>query len=249
MSHFALENIARIKPIIESISEFTDECLLTMNDKGIYIEGTDPSLISKIEFFMPKKMFNNYHMETEETIGLNIDSISRICRRTNPDEIVVIDFSSKGGKIELKLESDIKRNFEFNLISTSNFNIPVLNPKYSTFIEIDSRIFKDIIKDMALIGGTILFSVHKNDISILCEDYTSKALAELSSTSKAIRKFESKSIQRSKYNVNYVLSFLNAFSVSDFLKVSVGGTKLPLKLEYPIAEDGRFTMYLAPMEI
>lgn len=249
MSHFVLENISYIKSVIESISEFTDECLVTVNNNGLYIEGTDPSLISKIEFFIPKKIFDKYEIEVEESIGVNIDSISKILRRANPGELMIFDVNSKAGKFELTFESDIKRNFEFNLLSTSNFNIPSLNPKYSTFIEIDSKIFRDIIRDMAIIGGTILFSIHKNNMSILCEDYTSKALAELPSTSKSIRKFESKTTQRSKYNLNYILSFLNASSISDFLKVSVGGTKLPLKLEYPIDDEGRFTLYLAPMEI
>lgn len=249
MSYFLLSNISLIKPIIESISEFTDECLLTLNNKGIYIEGTDPSLISKVEFFLPKKMFDKFDIETEESVGVNIDALSKICKRAIPEEAVAMAVNSKSSKIELTLESNIKRNFEFSLLSTSNFNIPSLNPKYSTFIEIDSKVFRDIIKDMAIIGGTILFSVHKNNIAILTEDYNSKALVEVSSDSKSIRKFEVKNPQRSKYNLSYILSFLNAFSISDFLKISVGGTKLPLKLEYPIQEDGRFTLYLAPMEI
>jgi proliferating cell nuclear antigen len=249
MSHFVFGNIAYIRPIIESISEFADECLLTINNNGLYIEGTDPSLISKIEFFLPSKMFDKYEIEAEESVGINIDSLSRICRRTNPEDMMIVDISSKTGKIGLTFESDIKRNFEFTLLSTTNFNIPSLNPNYSTFIEIDSKIFRDTIKDMAIIGGTILFSVNKNNLAILSEDYTSKALAEISSKSKSIRKYESKTSQHSKYNLNYILSFLNACAISDFVKISVGGTKLPLKLEYPMEEEGRFTLYLAPMEI
>ena len=249
MSHFISQNITNIKPVIESISELTGECLFTIDNKGIYIEGTDPSLISKVEFFIPAKYFDKFEIEGEESIGINIDSIAKICRRANSNESMIIDVNSKAGKVELILESDFKRNFEFTLLSTANFNIPKLNPKYSTFIEIDSKIFRDIIKDMAVIGGTILFSVHKNNISILSEDYTSKALAEISSESKSIKRFEAKTTQRSKYNLNYILTFLNAFAVSDYLKISVGGSKLPLKLEYPIGEEGRFTLYLAPMEI
>src|SRR5690606_13792112 len=118
-------------------------------------EGTDPSLISKVEFFIPAKYFDKFEIENEESIGINIDSIAKICRRANPNESMIIDVNSKAGKVELTLESDFKRNFEFTLLSTANFNIPKLNPKYSTFIEIDSKIFRDIIKDMAVIGGTI----------------------------------------------------------------------------------------------
>ena len=249
MSRFISSDISSIKQVIESISELTGECLFTIKNNGIYIEGTDPSLISKVEFFMPAKTFDTFQIDVEESIGINIDSFARICKRASAGESLIIDVNSKAGKIEIVLESDFKRNFEFTLLSTSNFNIPTLNPKYSTFIEIDSKIFRDIIKDMAIIGGTILFSVHKNNISILSEDYTSKALAEISSDSSSIRKFETKTTQRSKYNLNYILSFLNAYALSDYLKISVGGTKLPLKLEYPINNEGRFTLYLAPMEI
>ncbi|KYC45154.1 MAG: DNA polymerase sliding clamp [Candidatus Methanofastidiosum methylothiophilum] len=249
MSRFISKDITDIKSVIESISELTGECLFTINKDGLYIEGTDPSLISKVEFLIPSKNFDTYEVDSEESIGINIDSFSKICRRAHPSESLLIDVNSKAGKIELILESDIRRNFEFTLLSTSNFNIPKLNPKYSTFIEIDSKLFRDIIKDMAVIGGTILFSVHKNNLSILSEDYTSKALAEITSDSKSIKKFESKTTLHSKYNLNYILSFLNAYTLSDYLKISVGGTKLPLKLEYPVGEDGRFTLYLAPMEI
>ncbi len=249
MFHLILQNLKSVTPIVESISELTGECLFTFNDSGVYIEGTDPSLISKVEFLLPINSFDKFEIDGEELIGLNIDSIARICRRANPGESLSINVNPKGGKIELILESDFKRNFEFTLLSTGNFNIPKLNPKYSTFIEIDSKVFRDIIKDMAVISGTILFSVHKNSISISSEDYTSKALAEIPSESKSIKKFESKTIQRAKYNLNYILSFLNAYTVSDTLRISVGGTKLPLKLEYPLGEDGRFTLYLAPMEI
>jgi proliferating cell nuclear antigen PCNA len=249
MSRFISRDITTIKQVIESISELTGECLFTINNKGIYIEGTDPSLISKVEFFIPAKTFDTFEIDAEESIGINIDSFARICRRAYAGESLIIDVNSKAGRIELILERDFKRNFEFTLLSTSNFNMPTLNPKYSTFIEIDSKIFRDIIKDMAVIGGTILLSVHKNNLSILSEDYTSKALAEISSNSSSIKKFETKTTQRSKYNLNYILSFLNAYALSDYLKISVGGTKLPLKLEYPIYGEGRFTLYLAPMEI
>ncbi|NYT04466.1 MAG: proliferating cell nuclear antigen (pcna) [Candidatus Methanofastidiosa archaeon] len=249
MSRFISSDITTIKQVIESISELTGECLFTIKNNGIYIEGTDPSLISKVEFFIPAKTFDTFEIDVEESIGINIDSFARICRRAYAGESLIIDVNSKAGKIELILERDLKRNFEFTLLSTSNFNIPKLNPKYSTFIEIDSKIFRDIIKDMAVIGGTILLSVHKNNISILSEDYTSKALSEISSDSSSIKKFETKTTQRSKYNLNYILSFLNAYTLSDYLKISVGGTKLPLKLEYPINDEGRFTLYLAPMEI
>jgi proliferating cell nuclear antigen PCNA len=249
MSRFISRDITTIKQVIESISELTGECLFTIKNNGIYIEGTDPSLISKVEFFIPAKSFDTFEIDVEESIGINVDSFARICRRAHASESLIIDVNSKAGKIELVLESDFKRNFEFTLLSTSNFNIPALNPKYSTFIEIDSKIFRDIIKDMAVIGGTILFSVHKNNISILSEDYTSKALAEIFSDSSSIKKFETKTTQRSKYNLNYILSFLNAYTLSDYLKISVGGTKLPLKLEYPTNNEGRFTLYLAPMEI
>jgi len=249
MSHFVLQNITTIKQVLESISELTGECLVTIDNNGVYLEGTDPSLISKVEFLIPAKAFDKFEIEVEESIGVNVDSFAKIFKRAYSSESLIIDVNSKAGKVELILESDFKRNFEFTLLSTSNFNIPKLNPRYSTFIEIDSKTFKDIIKDMAIIGGTILLSVHKNNISILSEDYTSKALAEIPSESKSIKKFESKTIQRSKYNLNYILSFLNSYSISDYVKISLGGTKLPLKLEFPTAEEGRFTLYLAPMEI
>ena len=249
MSRFISQNITNIKPVIESISELTGECLFTINKDGIYIEGTDPSLISKVEFLIPAKTFDKFEIDAEESVGVNIDSFAKICKRAYQNELMIIDVNSKAGKLELILESDFKRNFEFTLLSTTNFNIPKLNPKYTSFIEIDSKIFRDIIRDMAVIGGTILFSVHKDNICILSEDYTSKALAEISSESKSIKKFEAKTTQRSKYNLNYISSFLNALNVSDYLKISVGGSKLPLKLEYPIGDEGRFTLYLAPMEI
>ncbi len=249
MSRFVSQNIGNIKPVIESISELTGECLFTLKKNEIYIEGTDPSLISKVEFLLPASYFSKYDLEEEESIGINLDSFARICKRTYPGETMIIDVNSKTGKLELILESDFKRNFEFTLLSTTTFNIPKINPKYSTLIEIESKTFRDIVKDMAIIGGTIVLSLNKNKIVISSQDTTSKALAEISSNSKSIKKFEVKGPQRSKYNISYVLSFLNAFSVSDYLKISVGGTKLPLKLEYPLDDEGRFTMYLAPMEI
>ena len=53
MSRFISRDITTIKQVIESISELTGECLFTIKNNGIYIEGTDPSLISKVEFFLP----------------------------------------------------------------------------------------------------------------------------------------------------------------------------------------------------
>lgn len=249
MSSFVSQNISNIKPVIESISELTGECLFTLNKNEIYVEGTDPSLISKVEFLLPASNFDKYDLDEEGSVGINIDSFSRICKRAFPGDSMAININSKTGKLELVLESDFKRNFEFTLLSTTNFNIPKLNPKYSTFIEIESKIFRDVIKDMSLIGGTVVISINKNNISISSQDTTSKALAEIPYDSKSIIKYKVNNSQRSKYNISYVLSFLNAFSISDSLKISIGGTKLPLKLEYPWGKEGRFTMYLAPMEI
>lgn len=235
-----------IKYLIDSLSELAEDALIFLEGEGVRVEAADPSLICKIEAFFSKNGFSEYEFEEKKRIGIDVESLAKVTRRIRHEDTMQLFFEE--GIMRVSLDGVVRRDFHNALIEPKQEELPHLELEFPVILEMDSSVFREIVKDVSVMGNTVLFGVDEKGFSLTAEGDTGKVKIEVPRDNPAIRKLEKKGDCLCKFNLGYLLSFLRASFVSDTVLINFGGKEIPLKIVCPFEENSFLTFYLAPME-
>ena len=246
MFRASLDDAKNLKYIMESISELVDEAVFFLRKNVMSMEACDPSLVCKIELDLQSSFFNEYQLSEDRTIGLSVNALRKVSRRIHLGDGMLMELN--GGTMDFTLRSSIERQFQCMLLEAQEEVLPTINVEYPVLIEMDVSVFKEGVRDAAIVANTVLFEVTPEEMIISAEGDTERARIRISKNSESVRRFEVKKNCSSKFNLGYLLSFLHSSYISDRVRISMGDKNLPLRIDFPV-ESMRLTFYLAPMEL
>ncbi|HOP09628.1 MAG TPA: proliferating cell nuclear antigen (pcna) [Candidatus Methanofastidiosa archaeon] len=236
----------KIKYILESIAEIVDEASFVFDETSFRINGADPSIISKVEVYLNKDFFNEYYVEEPSEMGVDMSSLDKIAKRILFNDKFTIKSRANENSLELILDGDIQRKFDASLIDISN-NLPKISLEFPVMVEIDAETFKNSIKDLAVIGGSVIFDASPGQMIMSSIGETGNAVVTIKNVNGTVKEMLVNKSCSARYNISYLMSFLKAGQISDTIKIFFGDKDLPLKLEF-VFDNGNMMFYLAPME-
>jgi len=246
MIEVSVQDSRKIKYILESIAEIVDEASFFFDKNSFRINGADPSIISKVEVYLNKEFFNHYHVEEPRVIGVDMSSLDKIAKRILINDKFTMISDPHESSLQLVLNGGIERRFDASLIEMSN-NLPRIALDFPVMIEMDTEAFKNSIKDLAVIGGSVVFNAAPGQMILQSVGETGNAIVTIKNGNEIIKKMMVNKACSARYNISYLMSFLKAGQISDTIRVFFGDKDLPLKLEF-IFDYGNIMFYLAPME-
>jgi proliferating cell nuclear antigen PCNA len=236
----------KIKYILESIAEIVDEASFFFDENSFRINGADPSIISKVEVYLNKEFFNDYHVDESRELGVEMSSLDKIAKRILFNDKFTMKSKINEGSLELVLDGGIERRFDASLIEISN-NLPKIALEFPVMVEIDTETFKNSIKDLAVIGGSVIFDASPGQMVMSSIGETGNAVVTIKNANDTVREMLVNKSCSARYNISYLMSFLKAGLISDTIRIFFGDKDLPLKLEF-VFDNGNMMFYLAPME-
>jgi proliferating cell nuclear antigen PCNA len=246
MFRASLNDAKNLKYIIESISELVDEAVFFLKGDVLSMEACDPSLVCKVELDLYSSFFNEYHTSEEKTLGLSMNALRKVSRRIHLGDGMEMELN--GGTMDFTLRSTIERQFQCMLLEAQEEVLPTIDVEYPVFIEMDVSVFKEGVRDAAIVANSVLFEVNPEEMIISAEGDTERARIRIFKNSESVRRFEVEKSCSSRFNLGYLLSFLHSSYVSDRVHIHMGDKNLPLRIDFPV-EGMRLTFYLAPMEL
>lgn len=235
-----------MKYLTDALSELAEDAHIIMNGEGIRIEAADPSLICKVEAFFSRNEFTEYETEGEKRVAIDVESLAKVTRRIRHADI--IHLSLEEGLMRVSLAGEVRRDFHNALIEPHQEELPRIDVDYPARLEMDSSVFREIVKDVAVVGNTVLLCVDEDTFSLTAEGDTGKVRIEIPRENSAMRRLDKKTDCTSRFNLGYLLSFMRASFISEVVVLQFGDKEVPLKLLFP-SEGGTFVaFYLAPME-
>ncbi|MBU7031875.1 MAG: proliferating cell nuclear antigen (pcna) [Theionarchaea archaeon] len=242
----SLNDAKNLKYIMESMSDLVDEAVFFLRKDMLRLEACDPSLVCKIELDLHDTFFNEYQASEERTIGLSMSALRKISRRIHLGDGMSLQLN--GGTMDFTLHSSIKRQFQCMLLETQEDTLPTIDVEYPVYIEMDVSVFKEAIRDAAIVANSVLFDITPDEMIISAEGDTERARICIHRGSESVRKFEVNKECHSRFNLGYLVSFLHSSYISDLIQIRMGDKTLPLRVDFLI-EGMRLTFYLAPMEL
>ncbi len=246
MFRASLNDAKNLKYIIESMSELVDEAVFFLHKDVLSMEACDPSLVCKVELDLQSSFFNEYQATEERTIGLSMNALRKVSRRIHLGDGMLMELN--GGTMDFTLQSSIERQFQCLLLEVQEEVLPTIDVEYPIFVEMDVSVFKEGVRDAAVVANSVLFKVNTEEMIISAEGDTERARIRIPRTSESVKKFVVREECCSKFNLGYLVSFLHSSYVSERVHIYMGGKNLPLRIDFPV-EGMRLTFYLAPMEL
>ena len=245
-----LENSRILKGIVETLASIIDETEFRVTPKEFTISAMDPSRICLLKLSLKKDDFDDYQCSKESKVGLNLDDLDKILKRSAANDSVEIDFNETDQKIKIKMQREglsRTRTFSLALLDIDIEEIPmdnllkieypsnwVIAPDFLVEAIKDAEIYSEILNINANEGQGLIFS-SSGQIGEMEYDLNEDDLIES----------ELKGSSSGAYSLTFLKAILKIASITEKLEISLK-TDHPLKMNFDLLEGGKLSYFLAP---
>ena len=245
-----LENSRILKGIVETLASIIDETEFRVTPKEFTISAMDPSRICLLKLSIKKDNFDEYKCSKESKVGLNLDDLDKILKRSAATDAVEIDFNEKDQKIKIKMQREgtsRTRTFSLALLDIDIEEIPMenlLNIEYSSKWVIDPEFLVEAIKD-AEIYSEILNMKSIEDQGLVFS--STGQIGEMNYELELDELIETdiNGTSSGAYSLTFLKAILKISSITEKLEISLK-TDHPLKMMFNLLEGGELFYFLAP---
>lgn len=194
------ENPGVLSRVIEIISELVTEVKIKVNDQGFSITAMDPANVSMVKFMLPKSSFSVFETE-EEILGINLDNLKRILKRSGSTSSLVLE--KKENFLNIQIHDRIKRNFNLSLIEIEGEEKDMPDIEFNSAVRMNSSDFVDSIEDCMVVADACSFIIKDGKFIIEAKGLNS-AMSEFSGDEAEISAENCKS----RYSLEYLQKFV-----------------------------------------
>lgn len=200
-----LENSSTLSKAVELISELVAEVKIRLNEYGLSITAIDPANVAMVGLRIPKKSFSEFDSGSE-TLGVNLDSLKRILKRSSGSLIL----EKRENLLYIQMEDRIKRNFILSLMDIETEDKDMPNLEFSARVELQSEDLIDSVEDCAVVADACSFIIKEEKFIIEAKGLNSTR-TEFSSDEAKINAEDCKS----RYSLEYLQKFIKASKLAD----------------------------------
>jgi proliferating cell nuclear antigen PCNA len=239
-----LENVSILTDSIATIAEFIDETELHLKEKGLEMVAADRAVVVVVDFALYRSVFDEYAIDDERKIGINLQNLLQILRRAAPNDIMTMQLEDN--KFRITFEGDSVRHFVLPLIDISREETPPLDKLvFSAMFKMNSDILNSGVEDAELITDSVVFTVRKDMLTMKGESDSSFTQLEVPSGSDALKIVDMGEPVRSRYSLDYLKKIIKARKISSEASISMS-TDYPMKIEFDVPGKIRLGFILAP---
>lgn len=229
---------------VSTIGELIDEGIFSLNKDGISFVAADRAMVSVVDFKMAASAFDEYKLDTEQKIGLNITNLLSVLKRVDADDKLVLNLQDS--KLEIRLEGKSKRRFVVPLLDISQEEIPPISQlEFPAKAELKPHLLMVGIEDADIISDAVLFEAMNDKFVMRAEGDVSKAELELERGNENLLNLETSSEVKSRYPIDYLKKMVKAAKIADNATIRFG-QDYPMKLEFKAGDKASMTFILAP---
>ncbi len=245
-----LENSRILKGIVETLASIIDETEFRVTPKEFTISAMDPSRICLLKLSLKKENFDEYQCNKESKVGLNLDDLDKILKRSAANDSVEINFNETDQKIKIKMQREgmsRTRTFSLALLDIEIEEIPmdnllkieypskwVIEPGFLVEAIKDAEIYSEILNIAANEGKGLIFTstgqIGEMEYNLSEDDLIETAIEGSSNGA---------------YSLTFLKAILKIASITEKLEISLK-TDHPLKMIFNLLEGGELSYFLAP---
>ena len=233
------------KTINSAISTLVDEATFEATSEGISFRGMDPSHVALIDIFWPNTAFDSYECDSELKFGVRISEFSKLIKRTDRKdelEVSIIDQDV----LRIKTSGSYKREYKMRLIESSSGSTPLPKLSFNSKLVITLPSFVKILSVIEVVSEYVEIESYPEKIEFVGKSDTGEAVVTMEPNSEGLEEINVKEESKATYSLDYLLKIVKSVSTVGVAAAIEYSTKMPIRLEFRIANIGRIHFYLAP---
>lgn len=229
---------------VSTIGELIDEGVFNLTKDGISFIAADRAMVSVVDFKMSPTAFDEYKIDSEQRIGLNITNLLSVLKRVGNDDELTLNLQDS--KLEIKLQGSSKRRFVVPLLDISQEEIPPISQlEFPAKVEVKPHILESGIEDADIISDAVIFETSNDKFIMRAEGDVSRAELELERGNENLLNLEANSEVKSRYPIDYLKKMVKAAKIADKATIRLG-QDYPMKLEFKAGDKASISFVLAP---
>jgi len=242
-----------LKQIIEAIKDLVQDTNIDCSDDEFQIMAMDSSHVSLVHVVLRSTGFDHYRCDRPVSLGINCGNMSKIMKCAGNDDVITVKAEDEGGSVlSLIFASPSQEriaDFELKLMDIDSEQLAIPDTSYKCTIKMPSGEFQRIIRDMQILGDSLVISCSKEGVRFSVEGDMGKGNVLLRANP-SDKEDEQVIIDMDEpVELTFALRYLNLFTKATGLGGSVVismSPEVPVVVEYPIEEIGQIKYFLAP---
>jgi len=239
-----LTDIRLLTDSISTIAEIIDEGIFKLSKDGISLIASDRAMVAVVNFKISSSAFENFEVDKEQTMGLDITNFLSVLRRAGADDKAT--FSLQDSKLEVVLRNSGRRKFVLPLLDLSQEEIPAVDQlEFASKVELAPDILQSGVADAEVVADSVIFDVNVAGFSMKAEGDISSTELELEKGDKSLLQLKVDGNARARYPLDYLKKIVKAAKISESV-VLEWGQDYPMKISFKSGDKISLSFVLAP---
>jgi len=225
------------------ISNIIDEGLFKVDSNGLSLLSPDRNVIVVVDFKLLSTAFDEFEVEGEVNLGLNMANLMGILKRVKPTDKVTL--KSTANKLEIIIEGNGRRKFDLPLLDLKVEKPPIDQLKFTGKADLESHILEEGVEDAGVVSDSVVLEVSPELFKLAAKGDVSSAELELKKGHDGLLNLESKSLVKARYPVDYLRKIAKACKLSKQVSLEFGNN-YPIRLSFKEMDKMNLNFILAP---
>jgi len=233
--------------IFKTLNEFIPEVTLDFTEEGLKISGIDASKVVLINVFLPKSYFDEYEVNGEEKVGVNLEDLTDLLSGVTKNDSLALsgEGSGEGSTLTIEIEGEYYRKFAIPRLQVESVELPQTDLEFPFRAKLITLTFTEIISGFEDLGAdAVRFKSNDGKLTLTAYSDVVESTIELSTENGGLLEAEGSDAE-SVYGLEYLANTTRLKRASGSMEIRFG-TQLPLKLRYEMPQGGYNDFYIAP---
>jgi proliferating cell nuclear antigen len=233
------------KAITSAISTLVDEATFEASVEGISFRGMDPSHVALIDIHWPNSAFEGYECDTALKFGVRIDELSKLIKRADKKDAIEVTVGDDS-MLYIKISNGYRREYKMRLIESSTSSTPLPKLNFNSKVILTSYAFDKILSDIQVVSEYVSIESESKKVQFIGKGDSGEADIILESGNEGLEELKVEENSKATYSLDYLSKITKAVSTVGSSVAAEYSSKMPLRLEFRVANVGRIHFYLAP---
>jgi len=231
--------------LMAAAGKFVEMGILEINNDGLKFRAMDPSRTSLIEFIIPREGFDEFNIDKEAKMTLNIEDVSKIMRTAEKDDKIGIDWTESSITFIFERRG-VPRYFTLPLQVGAAEEIPELSIEYKNAYKAGGAILYEVINSIEDVGEVLKIEGDEKELRLKSVSDLGEAEIVLSLDKGTLDEalVENPGFS-STYGMEYLSYMKQPIKLAESVTIRVN-TDMPCYLELNYIQGAKANYYIAP---
>ena len=222
-------SVKNLKEVADLLNTVVTEAKFNLDQNGLSVKAVDPAHVAMISIDIPKESFNEYQVDSNEEIAIDVEKLKSVIRLASSNDSVTI--TKEKERLKFEIGSIIKSVALLDPNSVTTPRVPQISADY--YVVLAKSELERGLKAAEDVSDAIR-------LTLSSEDFKARSMSDSEESEMILPKDMLKEIKcqdsiKSSYPLEYLLKLVKSLGSSEDLKLSFKDD-YPLTIEFSLGQ-------------